>query len=236
MNERINQLLAQMAALEDELSTAVHEQESRMFFQLKGKRVEFERSVRDAHRKLKTNVFRWLVTNRPQNLLTGPLIYGMVVPLLMLDLCVSFYHWACFPIYGITKVRRSDYLVFDRHHLGYLNLIEKFHCTYCEYGNGLMGYMAEILARTEQYFCPIKHAHKILGTHARYNRFFAYVQAEAYEARLEEFRVALGQVKKAPASLYRRARCVPAHQALRATRGGLQHARPARRPAPLAGG
>ena len=195
MNERINQLLAQMAALEDELSTAVHEQESRMFFQLKGKRVEFERSVRDAHRKLKTNVFRWLVTNRPQNLLTGPLIYGMVVPLLMLDLCVTFYQWACFPIYGITKVRRSDYLIFDRHHLGYLNLIEKFHCTYCEYGNGLMGYMAEILARTEQYFCPIKHAHKILGTHARYNRFLAYGRAEAYEARLEEFRVALGQVK-----------------------------------------
>ena len=39
------------------------------------------RSVRDAHRKLKTSVLRWLVTNRPQNLLTGPLIYGMVVPL-----------------------------------------------------------------------------------------------------------------------------------------------------------
>lgn len=195
MNERINQLLAQMAALEDELRTAVHEQESRMFFQIKGRRVEFERSVRDAHRKLKTSVLRWLVTNRPQNLLTGPLIYGMVVPLLMLDLCVSFYKWACFPIYGITRVRRSDYLVFDRRHLGYLNVIEKFHCIYCEYGNGLMGYMAEILARTEQYFCPIKHAHKILGTHARYNRFLAYGQAEAYEAKLEEFRVALGQVK-----------------------------------------
>jgi hypothetical protein len=53
--------------------------------------------------------------------------------------------------------------------------------------------MAEILARTEQYFCPIKHAHKILGTHARYNRFLDYGEAEAYEAKLEAFRVALGK-------------------------------------------
>ena len=195
MNERITQLLAQMATLEDELRSAVHDQESRMFFQINGKRVEFERSVRDAHRKLKMNFFRWLVTNRPQNLITGPIIYGMVVPMLMLDLCVSFYQWVCFPIYGITRVRRSDYLVFDRRHLGYLNFIEKFHCTYCEYGNGLMSYMAEILARTEQYFCPIKHARKILGTHGRYKRFLDYGDAADYEARLEAFRVALGQEK-----------------------------------------
>lgn len=195
MNERIAQILAQMAGLEEELKTAVHEQESRMFFQIKGKRVEFERSVRDAHRKLKMNVFRWLVTNRPQNLITGPIIYGMVVPLLMLDLFVSFYQWACFPIYGIAKVRRSDYLVYDRAQLGYLNFIEKFHCTYCEYANGLIAYLREIVARTEQYFCPIKHAHKILGTHGRYNRFLDYGEADAYEAKLEAYRVALGKLK-----------------------------------------
>jgi hypothetical protein len=195
MNEKINYILAQMAALEAELRTAVHEQQSHVLFTIKGKRVEFERSVHKAHRKLKKNFFRWLVTNRPQNLITGPLIYGMVIPLLMLDGCVTIYQWACFPIYGITKVRRADYLVFDRRHLAYLNFIEKFHCTYCEYGNGLMSYMAEVLARTEQYFCPIKHAHKILGTHSRYNRFLDYGEAQAYEAKLEEFRVALGQLK-----------------------------------------
>jgi hypothetical protein len=195
MNDRINQILAQMAALEDDLRTAVTEQEGKMVFQIKGKRVEFEQSVRAAHRKLKKNFFRWLVANRPQNLITGPIIYGMILPLLMLDLCVSFYQFTCFPIYGVTKVRRSDYIVFDRQHLDYLNFIEKFHCTYCAYGSGLMGYMAEILARTEQYFCPIKHAHKILGTHSHYNRFLDYGDAADYEARLEEFRVALGQSK-----------------------------------------
>lgn len=195
MNDNIAKILAQMATLEDDLRTAVNEQESKMFFVIKGKRVEFESSVKAAHRKLKKNFFRWLVTNRPQNLITGPIIYSMIFPMMLFDLCVSFYQFACFPIYGITKVKRSDYIVFDRHQLGYLNFIEKFHCTYCEYGNGLMGYMSEILARTEAYFCPIKHAHKMLGTHKHYNRFLAYGDATDYEAKLEEYRVALGKLK-----------------------------------------
>ena len=196
MNDRIAQLLAQMTALEEDLRTAMQEQESKMFFQIKGKRVEFERSVKDAHRRLKKNFFRWLVTNRPQNLITGPIIYAMVIPMMMLDLCVSTYQFACFPIYGIRKVKRSDYFVFDRYQLGYLNFIEKSHCIYCEYGNGLMAYVTEILARTEQYFCPIKHAHKILGAHARYKLFLNYGDAADYEKRLEEFRVALGRERE----------------------------------------
>jgi hypothetical protein len=195
MNERITQLLAQMASLEDELLAAVHEQESRVLFEVKGKRVEFERSVKEAHRKLKTNFFRWLVTYRPQNLITGPIIYGMVVPMLMLDFFITFYQWTCFPIYGIAKVRRSDYFVFDRHNLAYLNFIEKFHCTYCEYANGLMAYQREIVARTELYFCPIKHARKVLGTHQHYMQFLNYGDAENYESRLEEIRVALNKVQ-----------------------------------------
>ena len=195
MNEQISHILARMATLEDELRTAVQQQEHKMFFEIKGKRVEFERTVKAAHKKLKRSFFDWLITDRPQNLITGPIIYSMAIPLLMLDACVSFYQAVCFPIYRVTKVRRSDYIVFDRRHLGYLNFIEKFHCTYCEYGTGLMGYMSEILARTEQYFCPIKHAHKILGTHSRYDRFLDYGEADAYEAKLNEFRIALGKVK-----------------------------------------
>ena len=190
-NERMRQLLIQMAALEDELRSAVQEQESRMLFQIKGKRIEFEHSIKQAHRKLKTGFFHWLVAYRPQNLITGPVIYSMIMPLAIVDLCVSFYQATCFPIYRIDKVRRADYIVFDRQQLEYLNFIEKFHCTYCAYGTGLIAYIGEIVARTEQYFCPIKHARKILGTHSRYAGFLDYGDAADHEARLEEFRAAL---------------------------------------------
>ena len=193
MNDKIRQLMAKMALLEEDLRTAIHEQENKMFFEIRGKRVEFESSVKAAHKKLQTDFLSWLVTNRPQNLITGPIIYAMIVPLLMLDLCVSFYQWSCFSIYGIAKVRRADYIVFDRHQLNYLNFIEKFHCTYCEYANGLVGYIREILARTEEYFCPIKHAHKLLGTHAHYQQFLNYGDADDYAAKLEKYRVGLGK-------------------------------------------
>jgi hypothetical protein len=113
----------------------------------------------------------------------------------ILDLFVSFYQMTCFPIYGVAKVRRGNYIVFDRQQLEYLNIIEKFHCTYCAYGTGLIAYVEEIVARTEEYFCPIKHARKMLGTHARYARFLDYGDAADYEARLEAFRVGLGERK-----------------------------------------
>lgn len=193
MNQRIQQILAEISALEDDLRTALNEQQQTMFFQIKGKRVEFEQSIKQAHRKLKTNFFRWLVTNRPQNLITGPIIYAMIIPLLITDLFITFYQLTCFPIYGIKKVRRSDFIVFDRQHLSYLNFIEKFHCTYCAYGSGMIAYISEIVARTEQYFCPIKHARKILGTHARYERFLDYGDANDYEQRLEQYRQALNK-------------------------------------------
>jgi hypothetical protein len=193
MNERVNHLLSQMAAIEEELLVALHEQETSVLFQIRGKRVEFEHSVREAHGRLKTGFIHWLVTYRPQNLITGPIIYGMIVPLAILDLFVSFYQATCFPIYGVPKARRGDYIVFDRQKLEYLNFIEKFHCTYCAYGAGLIAYVGEIVSRTEQYFCPIKHAHKILGTHSRYARFLDYGEAADYEARLEAFRVALAR-------------------------------------------
>jgi len=192
MNEKIRQLLDQMSALEDDLRREVQAQEASALYKIEGKRVEFEAAIRQAHRQLKTSFFRWLVTNRPQNLITGPIIYSMIVPMVMLDLCVSFYQATCFPIYGITKVRRGDYVVFDRQQLGYLNFIEKFHCTYCAYGSGLIAYVSEIIGRTEEYFCPIKHARKMLGAHSRYARFLAYGQAQDYEAKLEHFRVRLG--------------------------------------------
>lgn len=191
MNERIQQLLNQITALEDELRVSLAEQQSNVFFQIKGKRIEFNQSIKETHLRLKNNFFRWLVTNRPQNLITGPIIYSMIIPLVITDLFITFYQLTCFSIYGIKKVRRADYIIFDRQHLNYLNFIEKFHCTYCAYGSGMIAYISEIVARTEQYFCPIKHARKTLGTHARYARFLDFGAAEDYEKKLEEFRIAL---------------------------------------------
>ncbi len=196
MNDRIQHILSQINTLEDDLRQALNEQQHQVLFHIQGKRIEFERSVKETHMQLKTNFFRWLITYRPQNLITGPIIYAMIIPLIVTDLFISFYQLTCFPIYGIRKVRRSDYIIYDRQHLNYLNFIEKFHCTYCAYANGMIAYVSEIVARTEQYFCPIKHARKILGTHARYRHFLEYGDAQDYAKKLEAYRVSLSQEGK----------------------------------------
>lgn len=188
MTSRIKQLIDQIKQLETELSDEITQHEDAMLYQLKGKKVEFEQSIKAAHRKLKVGVIKWLFGVRPINIITAPIIYGMIIPFILLDLAISFYQLSCFPIYKIAKVRRADYIVFDRHHLAYLNIFEKFHCVYCAYANGLVAYIREILARTELYFCPIKHARKVLAPHRAYYQFINYGEATDYPDKLEAFR------------------------------------------------
>lgn len=187
MNGRIDQLLQQIRQLEEELRAELNQRSQVIGFTIRGRRVEFERSIKQAHKQFKMSLWRWLGI-RPVNLITMPIIYAMIVPLIAIDLIVSFYQYSCFPIYRIKLVRRRDYIVFDRHQLRYLNLFERFHCVYCSYGNGVVAYIREILARTEQYFCPIKHARKVLGTHERYQYFLEYADAENYHRQLQQYR------------------------------------------------
>lgn len=149
----------------------------------------------ELQRRQKVGLWRYLRGARLAVLLTAPIIYSGWVAFLLLDLFVSVYQAVCFPIYGIPKVRRADYLVFDRGDLPYLNIIEKFNCFYCSYGNGVVAYAREVAARTEQYWCPIKHARRLLGAHERYPRFFEHGDAEAFRQGLERLRQQYGPSK-----------------------------------------
>jgi hypothetical protein len=104
------------------------------------------------------------------------------------DLIGTLYQSICFPIYGIPKVRRSEYVAFDRHHLAYLNFFEKASCEYCAYVNGVLAYMTEMAARTEQHWCPIKHAGCVKCAHSRYKKFVEFGDAVTYRSKVEEIR------------------------------------------------
>ena len=112
-----------------------------------------------AHKRLKQSIPRFLRESSTLNILTAPIIYSMVVPIALIDAAFSLYQGLCFPLYGISHVRRSAYIAaVDRRHLAYLNAIEKFNCMYCGYANGVLAYVREIAGRTEQYWCPIRRA------------------------------------------------------------------------------
>ena len=115
----------------------------------------------------------------------------MLLPMLLLDAFVSVYQWVCFPLCGIPRVQRSDFWVFDRSHLAYLNGLEKINCAYCAYGNGLIAYCREVFGLTEQYWCPIKHSRRILQAHPHYQGFVDYGDAENYHSELTRLRAEL---------------------------------------------
>jgi len=198
MNERIRHLLAQISALEDDLRTALHEQETWLHFRIVGKRVEFQKAIRDRHRELRMSLLPWLAGAELRNVASAPVIYAMVVPFALFDLAVSVYQLICFPLYRIRRVRRGDYIVIDRQNLNYLNILERLHCTYCAYANGVIAYACEIAARTEQYWCPIKHARKVLGTHTRYRQFADFGDATDYPALVARLRAELAAERARP--------------------------------------
>jgi hypothetical protein len=133
-----------------------------------------------------------------RNLLTTPFVYSLGVPLVLLDVWVSLYQWICFPVYGIDCVRRSRYFALDRHRLGYLTAIEKANCLYCSYATGLFAYVREVAARTEQYWCPIKHAQRVVAPHSRYADFAEYGDAPGYRHNLPRLRQALRPIRAHP--------------------------------------
>jgi hypothetical protein len=121
----------------------------------------------------------------------APVIYSVLIPLVLLNLWMSLYQAACFPVYGIGRVVRARYILLDRGQLRYLNWIERLNCNYCGYANGVVAYTREIAARTEQYFCPIKHAQRCAGMHSRYRGFLEFGDTEAYKKELARVRADL---------------------------------------------
>jgi hypothetical protein len=188
MYKDIDELLEGMRDLQEQMETNFDQARERFRFTLEGRRVRFSREVQEFQRRYRVSSLNYILTARLASVLTAPVIYSMWVPLVILDLTFSLYQHICFRAYGVALVQRRDYLLIDRHRLAYLNTIEKVNCTYCGYANGVIAYTREIVARTEQYWCPIRHASRIHGAHSRYPRFFDYGDAEAYQAGLDEMR------------------------------------------------
>ncbi len=135
-----------------------------------------------------SNLLWYVLRARWAVVLSSPLLYLCVMPFLFLDLFASLYQAVCFPIYGIPKVLRRDYIVFDRVKLRYLNALERVNCLYCSYANGVAPYVAEIAARTEQHWCPIQHERHPKVPHSRYPYFLNYGDGSGYAERSEEVR------------------------------------------------
>lgn len=116
-----------------------------------------------------------------------PFIWGMSIPLLILDFFLEIYHHVAFPLYGIPIVKRSNYIRIDRQKLTYLSPLDKFYCMYCGYANGFAAYLVRICGDTEKYWCGIKHK-EVNGfiRQPHQEDFLPYGDEQAYRELLEK--------------------------------------------------
>ncbi len=197
MESDIEDLVRRLVRLEDELERKLEAQRSELQYRMEKKRVVFEESVLRRHRAIRTGLLTFLRHSPLATLIVAPAVYGLILPLVLLDLSVYVFQLFCFTAWGMERVRRSDHVIVDRHRLAYLNGIEKLNCAYCGYANGVIAYAREAASRSEQYWCPIKHALRVRTPHQRYRRFVNYGDAEGFRARLDALR---REVHKKPAA------------------------------------
>jgi hypothetical protein len=195
MNPKISELLDRIQKMELEIELEMKRKRAELQADFEETRVRFEHEVLEQQRRFKTGVIAYLLTANLMSVLTAPVIYALFFPIVLLDFSITVYQHICFRAYGLPRVKRSDYFVYDRAHLAYLNLIEKINCAYCSYGNGVMAYGREVVARTEQYWCPIKHARKIMAAHPYYTGFVDFGDAQSYKDELENLRTELAKLK-----------------------------------------
>ena len=187
VNSDIAALMRKIQVLELELEAEMAKRHAELRIGFERGRIAFEEEIRRRHKELRTHILTYLRNARPLVVLTAPLIYSLFVPLVLLDLSVVIYQAICFRAFRIERARRRDYFVFDRNYLAYLNVLEKFNCAYCSYASGAIAFIREVAARTEQHWCPIKHARRIIGAHDHYREFIEFGDAEAYRAWLAKF-------------------------------------------------
>ncbi len=196
MSSRIDEIKKQIEELENELLEEFKKKQKEFFYEVKNRKIKFQKSVIEDGKSMLIGSIKYLSSFSFLVILTIPFIWMMIIPAIIADIFVTIYQAVCFPIYKIPKVKRSDYIIIDRYNLFYLDKVERINCLYCEYFNGVIAYVREISARTEQFWCPIKHSQPLKDEHSRYDNFFDFGDYKKYREELEKRRGDFKDIKE----------------------------------------
>jgi hypothetical protein len=195
---KIKEITQRIETLNRDLQQEYERLAEKYGFSISRKTVIFLERFRQQNRLWRIPAWRYAIPKSVRHLLSIPFIYMMIVPVCLLDIFISIYQAAAFPLYRIPKVKRSDYIVYDRRFLDYLNIIQKINCLYCSYVNGFFAYAVEIGARTERYWCPIKAAQKPRTHHGWYKDFADYGSPEEWKEKFNDYQAFAKDETKLP--------------------------------------
>lgn len=181
MKNKIQKLLQEIREKREELFEEYENLKKEYWYVIEKWKIRFSEEMRKRNKFYKTSLFESIFSARVREILSIPFIYMMIVPAIILDIFLFVYQQTALRLYKVPLVKRSEYIIFERKHLDYLNLIQKVNCLYCSYVNGLFSYAVEIAGRTEKYWCPIKSASRKKWWHDWEEYFAEYGDPEKFK-------------------------------------------------------
>ena len=181
-------LMDKMRSVEAEIETELAKRREEMRFSFEKRRIVFEQEALRIHLAIKTRASRYLIEANPLIVLSAPVIYSLIVPIALArhlghglsgDLFSDLQNPEGAPP-RLPGVRPSPSGL-SQHH-------RKFNCAYCSYCNGAIAFVREVASRTEVYWCPIKHARRVLGPHPHYAGFADFGDAEGFRKQLDQMK------------------------------------------------
>ena len=181
MNSKINDILSEIDKKKQELKQEYLKIKEKYGFIIKWHKIIFNSESKKENIRQRKPILETIFTAQIREIISIPFIYSVFFPAIFLDFILFIYQQTAFRLYRIPLVKRSNYIIYDRSELDYLNGIQKINCIYCSYVNWLFWYAVEIWGRTERYWCPIKHARKNPWWHDWEKHFADYWDAKWFK-------------------------------------------------------
>ena len=191
MKNKIYKLLQEIKNKKIQIWKEYDKLKNKYWFKIDWKKIIWNKLTKKQLKKSKKSILDTLFSAQIRELLSIPFIWIMIIPAIILDIFIFIYQNTAIRLYKIPFTKRSNYIIFDRKQLAYLNIIQKINCIYCSYFNWLMQYAVEVAWKTERYWCPIKNARKKYWEHEWEKYFAEYWDVEWFKdsfCKLDDFK------------------------------------------------
>ena len=135
LRSEINVILNDISKRREDLLKAYDKLKKEYGFSIEKRKIIFNEKAKAYNKLFKNSWIDSIFSTQLREFLSIPFIYGVAVPVFILDVFLFVYQQTAFRLYKIPLVKRKDYIVYDRRYLDYLNWIQKFNCIYCSYVN-----------------------------------------------------------------------------------------------------
>ncbi len=110
MKDRIEELIERIRHLNAELTEELQRKAREYFYEIRDRKIWFDRKVRREHRGMATPLLRYIREASLMTVLTAPVVLAGLPIALLMDLFITVYQHICFRVYGVPLVRRAAYV------------------------------------------------------------------------------------------------------------------------------